>query len=186
MTYEMFRKFYEFLITQKMASIDLFECLETAQKYGKIFSNTNGLFSYVGDDQFALSAPEENGEGHPVFVKADPNREIYCAFYENLMISFSCEDGDKIVRVYAKTPEDEWTFLKPIDGGSFNILSPTNVNAEVYINYDVNVLKLDRCCGEDYRSGSWNKMFFHSILSFIDTVRDYTEVNRVQKAYIKK
>ena len=184
----MFSKFYEFFITQKMASVDLFDCLATAKEYGKVYANGKGLFSYVGEDIYALKHSEEidgGNEGEPVFIQIDGREDLHCTFYKNLMFVFSDENGDKIVRVYAKRPQDEWSFLKPSDGQQFDIMNPVNVRAEVYINYDVNVLKLDRCCGEDYRSGEWNKMFYRSIHGFIDTVQGYTEVNRLKKAYKK-
>ena len=85
-----------------------------------------------------------------------------------------------------KSPKDVWTFNRSDDMDSpIDLLHPINVCAEVYINYDVSVLKLNRCYGTDYKSGSWNKMFYHTIDSFFEKTQGYTELNRIKAAYQK-
>ena len=97
---------------------------------------------------------------------------------------FDQVNNDRIIRIYVKSPGDEWTFHRFVDG-AFDVMNPLNVCAEVYVNYDVNVLKLNRCYGENYQSGVWNKMFYKTLCSFINKTQGLTEINRIKKAYEK-
>ena len=98
---------------------------------------------------------------------------------------YDSETKDKITRIYVKSPNDAWTFNFDGNADSMDLLHPTNVCAEVYVNYDVSVLQLDRCFGENYKSGSWNKMFYHTLISFFEKTQGYTELNRIKVAYQK-
>ncbi len=178
----MFNNFYGFLAEQKLHQLDLFKYLETAETYGKI-NDANDVFQ--PDGHLLIDSTTE-----PVFVSVKDEVETHVVFYQNLFFLFSVnsEVNDKIVQIYVKRPNDEWQIPhKP--AGNFDFLNPSNVKVEVYVNYDVSVLKLNRrlsrCSGEDYRPGAWNKMFYRSLNSFLETIDDYTEINQIKHAYGK-
>lgn len=180
----MFRNFYKLLVETKLRNNDLFDNLNLADKYGKIRENVGGYFIKEGPG-YIFSIDEYNAE--PVFFKVNSKDDIYCCFYENLMFTFfyDNETKDKITRIYVKSPNDAWTFNFDGNVDSMDLLHPTNVCAEVYVNYDVSVLQLDRCFGENYKSGTWNKMFYHTLDSFFEKTQGYTELNRIKVAYQK-
>ena len=182
----MCRGIYKILISTKLSQFNFFDALKLAQKYDKVYPNSAGLFIFTDNTQntcqFAL------GDGivtEPLFIKA--NDETTCAFYGNLLITFSYdpEPEDSIVRIYVKRPEDVWCFEPNKEGQGCNIMNPTNVHAEVYIAYSVSVLKLNRCIGEDYKSGTWNKRFYREFIEFSEKINGYTELNRIKAAYQK-
>lgn len=165
----MCKSFYNFLIRGKIGTIDFFEWLNVARKYEMVKK---------AKDVVSIST---HG---PLFVELESGTvETNCIFYENLMIILhrDFEKDDKIIRIFVKRPEDVWSFssFKAVEG----IITPLNLNAEVYIKYDVSVLKLNRCYGEEYRSGNWNKMFFKTIRSLIKEVAGFTEINKISEAY---
>ena len=182
----MFRGIYNFFITTKLRNLNLFDYLEVAEKYGKIHNDPYEVFDV--DGHFKLDC-ENNDEPVFVSVKGEDNWESCFVFYHNLFILFSInsEQGDKIIQIYIKRPEDEWAV--PVGENGLDLLNPTNVKVDVYLNYDVSVLKLNRrlsrCFGEEYRSGEWNKSFFKSFNSFLGKVEDYTEMNQIKQAYGK-
>jgi hypothetical protein len=178
----MFNNFYGFLAGQKLRQLNLFSYLETAETYGKIHDANDVLHP---DGHLLIDSSTE-----PVFVSVKDEVETYVVFYQNLFFLFSVNKDmrDKIVQIYVKRPDDEWEIPRKPDG-NFDFLNPSNVKVEVYVNYDVSVLKLNRrlsrCSGEDYTSGAWNKMFFKSLNSFLQTIEDYTEINQIRQAYHK-
>jgi len=181
----MFRNFYKFFIDTKLSGKDLFDNLNLADKYGKIRENKTDEFVKEGPG-YIFVIDTYNAE--PVFFRVNRKTDSYCCFYENLMFTFyyESETKDKITRIYVKSPNDAWTFNRSDDMDSpMDLLHPINVCAEVYINYDVSVLKLNRCYGSDYKSGSWNKMFYRTLLSFFEKTQGYTELNRIKAAYQK-
>ena len=186
----MFRNFYKFLIDTKLGGKDLFDNLNLADKYGKIRKNTASAFLST-DKGYVFRVDESNlneYRNEPVFFKVNEKSDTYCCFYDNLMFTFyfDNETKDKITRIYVKSPDEEWAFVQGNDVDSpIDLLHPVNVCAEVYINYDVSVLRLNRCYGSDYKSGSWNKMFYHTLLSFFEKTQGYTELNRIKAAYQK-
>lgn len=182
----MLNKFYGFLADQKLRQLNLFNYLDIAEKYGKVYRaadvfNPDGKLNRV-----------DNEKPEPIFVsdKSGEN-ESYVVFYDNIFVLFSInkELNDSIIQIYVKRPEDEWTVPVSNDGTEFDVLNPNNVKVEVYVKYDVSVLKLNRrlsrCMGEEYRSGKWNKIFYRSIISFLDRVNGYTELNQIEMAYAK-
>jgi hypothetical protein len=183
----MFRNFYRILITSKLSRIDLFDYLELAKRYGKVaLENKKDHFIKSEENPGFYNIPESS---EPFFIEVGGEFETHCAFYENLFFHFSYDPAlnDTIVRVYVKRPSDKWEFkaLDTLDGGC-DVLNPTNVHAEVYIKYNVSVLKKsNRCTGEDYKTGNWNKAFWRSLISFFDTVQNFTELNRIKLAYEK-
>lgn len=179
----MCKSFYNFLITAKLRTIDFFEMLDIAEKYGKVHTNVITNF----DVNNCLSLPEIS-EGTPCFINVGATDiDTYAIFYENLLITLSLDRNanDRIVRIYIKRPEDAWMFKRNEEKGGYDILHPDNVNGEVYINYEVSVLRLDRCVGEDYKSGAWNKMFYRTINSLCDKVKGFTEISQLKQAYGK-
>ena len=184
----MFNILYNFFITSKLRNTNLFNFLEIAEKYGKIHQDLEEVF-----DKSGKLIDKEATKTEPVFIVTKDNDgcESYSVFYDNLFILFSWnkEPRDKAVQVYVKRPEDEWQ-LPVKEDFTLDVLNPSNVKAEVYVNYDVNVFKLNRrlgrCIGEEYTSGRWNKMFYKDLNSFIDRVEGYTEINQVSEAYGKK
>lgn len=186
----MFRNFYKFLIDTKLGTKDLFDNLNLADKYGKIRDNRTSNF--VNTDKGYVFPVDENDRNEyrdePIFFKVNAKGDSYCCFYDNLMFTFYYENEtkDKITRIYVKSPNEEWAFVQSNDvDAPVDLLHPINVCAEVYINYDVSVLKLNRCYGTDYKSGSWNKMFYHTLDSFFEKTQGYTELNRIKAAYQK-
>ena len=180
----MFRNFYKFFIDTKLGGKDLFDNLNLADKYGKI--RENSFDEFVDDPKGYILKSDETSD--PVFFKVSNKTETYCCFYKNLMFTFyyESETKDKITRIYVKGPDDVWAFRRSSDMDSpIDLLHPINVCAEVYINYDVSVLKLNRCFGSDYKSGSWNKMFYNTLTSFFEKTQGYTELNRIKAAYQK-
>lgn len=189
----MFNYFYRLLIDGKLSGNNLFDYLEVAKKYDKVMTKERLQEARVlrGNDETGwklIPYIEVNAEeAEPLFIKIDDkvddgSYEEYCVFYWNLFLTFSidAENGNRIVRAYVKKPDDGWTFDKVYGNG---LMHPTNVHAEVYTDYDINVLKLSRCYGQDYKSGSWNKMFYRTICSFMETVQGYTEISRIKNAY---
>ena len=177
----MFKNFYGFLSGQKLRQINLFSYLNTAEDYDKIHSNGNNVFDKDGNLIIDCNSD-------PVFISVGDAGETYVGFYQNLffLFLFDREINDRIVQIYVKRPDDEWKV--PVnEDGSFDFINPTTVKVEVYVNYDVSVIKLDRklsrCYGEDYHYGVWNKMFYKSLNSFMKTVEDYTEINQIKHAY---
>ena len=178
----MFNNFYGFLADQKLRQLNLFGYLETAETYGKIHDANDVLHP---DGHLSLDCSTE-----PVFVSVKDEVETCVVFYQNLFFLFSVnnEVRDKIVQIYIKRPDDEWEIHRKADG-NFDFLNPTNVKVEVYVNYDVSVLKLNRrlsrCSGENYSHGAWNKMFYRSLNSFIHAIENYTEISQITQAYAK-
>ena len=181
----MFRGLYKLLITPKMYQLNLFSYLSVAEKYGKIHTDARDVFDiegrFIGD---------RNDETEPVFISVKDESEAYAVFYENLFILFSINNdlGDRIVQIYMKRPEDTWT-VPVMEDGSLDLLNPSNIKVEVYVNYDVSVLKLNRrlsrCAGEEYKSGVWNKTFYRTFNAFLRKIEDYTEMNQIKIAYTK-
>ena len=183
----MCRCIYKLFITAKLSQINLFNALELAKKYDKIYRNTNDIFTAVNDGERYLLSVGEVDEKEPIFIKLNGDVENYAVFYENFFISYSIDNtaNDYVVRIHMKRQEDNWEFKALSSGDGCDVLNPLNVNAEVYINYNVSVLSLNRCSGEDYKSGSWNKMFYRTFNSFIEKVNNFTEINRIKKSYEK-
>lgn len=181
----MFKNFYRLFINTRLRAVDLFDCLELAKKYEKVYRNSNDIFTEVSG-KYVLSVKEID-ENEPVFIKVGDNAENYVVFYENFFITYSIDRNadDYIVRIHMKRQEDNWEFKSLSSGDGCDVLDPLNVNAEVYIKYNVGVLHLNRCYGEDYRSGSWNKVFYWTLGSFIEKVHGFTEINRIMKSYEK-
>lgn len=181
----MFKNFYRLFINTRLRAVDLFDCLELAKKYEKVYRNSNDIFTEVSG-KYVLSVKEID-ENEPVFIKVGDNAENYVVFYDNFFITYSIDRNadDYIVRIHMKRQEDNWEFKSLSSGDGCDVLDPLNVNAEVYIKYNVGVLHLNRCYGEDYRSGSWNKVFYRTLGSFIEKVHGFTEINRIMKSYEK-
>lgn len=181
----MFKNFYRLFINTRLRAVDLFDCLELAKKYEKVYRNSNDIFTEVSG-KYVLSVKEID-ENEPVFIKVGDNAENYVVFYDNFFITYSIDRNadDYIVRIHMKRQEDNWEFKSLSSGDGCDVLDPLNVNAEVYIKYNVGVLHLNRCYGEDYRSGSWNKVFYRTLGSFIGKVHGFTEINRIEKSYEK-
>lgn len=183
----MFKNFYRLLINAKLGTTDLFDCLELAKKYEKVYQNSNDIFTQVNDGEKYLLSVKELDENEPVFIKVGSEAENYVVFYENFFIMYSIDRNadDYIVRIHMKRQEDSWEFKGLSSGDGCDVLDPLNVNAEVYVKYNVGVLHLNRCYGENYHSGSWNKMFYWTLGSFIEKVQGFTEINRIKKSYEK-
>ena len=181
----MFKNFYRLFINTRLTSTYLFDCLELAKKYERVYRNSKDIFTEVSG-KYVLSVKEID-ENEPVFIKVGDNAENYVVFYENFFITYSIDRNadDYIVRIHMKRQEDNWEFKSLSSGDGCDVLDPLNVNAEVYIKYNVGVLHLNRCYGEDYRSGSWNKVFYRTLGSFIEKVHGFTEINRIEKSYEK-
>lgn len=177
----MFNSFYGFLADQKLRQLNLFSYLDIAESYDKVRED-------IGEIMHPDGHLTVDYETEPVFISVKDEVETCVVFYRNLFILFSYnrDMNDKIAQIYVKRPADNWEIPRKADG-NFDFLNPSNVKVEVYVKYDVSVLKLNRrlsrCYGEDYRPGAWNKMFYKSLISFIDTVENYTEINRIKEAY---
>ena len=112
----MFKNFYRLFINTKLGTIDLFDCLELAKKYGKVYRNSNDIFNEVSG-KYVLSVKELD-ENEPVFIKVGSDAENYAVFYENFFITYSIDRNvdDYIVRIHMKRQEDNWEF-KPLSSG---------------------------------------------------------------------
>lgn len=180
----MLKGLYGFLADQKMRQLNLFRSLEIAEEYHKVAQDPKELFNPDGQCKDVYYEPEE-----PHFISVDDDEnERYVVIYGNLYMLFSINEtlNDKIVQIYIKRPDDLWRV--PVDeNGNFDMMNPCNVKIEVYADYSVSVVKLNhvlsRCCGQDYRSGVWNKMFYRTIKSFVKKVDGYTEINQINVAY---
>lgn len=187
---------YHLLSSSKLAKIDLFNTLETAKKYEKVVTNDENLFSKpdqlgkcIFSDVFCdLEAPLFVRMNSRYAVGPYSNAEIHCVFYQNLFLTFTydAKSGDRVIRAHMKRPGDVWEFERLDTSDGCDLLNPLNVCAEVYNAYDVNVQNLTRARGENYISGTWNKMFYNTLNSFLEKVDEYTEVTRLNKAYKKK
>jgi hypothetical protein len=179
---------YNFFITAKLRTLNLFGCLEIAKKYDKIYYDPKEIF-----DKNGYLIDKEAVKHEPVFISTKDSYgcESCAVFYDNLFILFSMneEQGDKAVQIYVKRPDDEWQISVNESNSNLDPTNPANIKAEVYVNYDVSVFKLNRrlgcCVGENYTPGKWNKMFYKSLNSFLGKVEGYTELNQVSKAYGK-
>ena len=187
----MCKAFYKLIITTTDVKVNLFDMLDLADKYGKI---TNNYQLLVKEDDFypdlvdAANAvyifKDDGWMSEPLFIRANLN--TVCAFYNNLMLTYAWdkEKDDKVVRVFMKKPGDGWLFKRKDDGdGGLDLLNPTNVHAEVYIDYSVSILNLERSVGWNYKSGTWNKRFHREIKEFVKKVNAYTELNQIETAY---
>lgn len=177
------KKFYGLLINLFMRPINLFDYLAIANKYEKVHENLNEVFSADGVFLTDKFDPED-----AVFVKSGENSTLnYALIYKNLYIIFSINEelNDKIVEIFIKRPEDTWT----LDKDNPDLLNPVNVKFDVYVDYYVSLVKLNmnlsRCMGEEYKSGTWNKMFYRAMKGLIRTVEGYTEINQLKHAYEK-
>ena len=165
----MCKSLYNFLIRSKISTIDFFDCLNIARKYNKVKNSVEEITDF--------------GSEEPAFIKVEDSgmKEIYAIFYKNLlMVLHRNMVTDKIVRIYIKRPTDTWTFKS---SNTEDILNPTNVHARVYVKYDVDVLNVERCYGENYKSGNWNEMFYKTITAFNRIVLGYTELNKISEAF---
>ena len=179
---------YNFFITTKLRSLNLFNCLEIAEKYEKVHQDPKEVFDEDGN-----LIDNESEKIEPVFVsvKDEEGNDSCVVFYDNLFILFSMNNElkDKIVQIYIKRPEDEWHVPTKENGLGLDLLNPDNIKMEVYVNYDVSVLKLNRrlsrCMGEEYTSGKWDKIFYKTLNSFLVKVGGYTDLNQVSVAYGK-
>ena len=183
----MFRNYYRILIETKLTSLNLFDYLDLAKKYDKVRPNIIETFIRT-EDGFDYTIPEYSGiDAIPVFVNAgrEGDTEIYCAFYKNLFFEFHYNDklGDRVLTVSMKDPEDEWRFRRSQTGEGCDVANPTNVHAEVYVDYNVDVLHRTRCFGNEYESGSWNKAFYNTFMGFLDKMEGITEKNIIKNAY---
>ena len=178
---------YYLLTTSKLGKVDLFNALETAKKYEKVVDNDDYLFKKSGTNTCVFAEGYDDPET-PLFICLEDNPEVHCVFYRNLALVFTYDEknGDRVIRGHMKRPDDAWEFFRNDTSDGCDLLNPVNVCAEVYDAYDVNVLKLTRCHGENYISGTWNKMFYGTLVSFLEKVDEYTEVTRLNKAYKKK
>ncbi len=183
----MFKNFYGFLTNQQLRySLDrLFGYLSTAEEYEKVFEDAR---PYFGKEDGCILTDVYKTE--PMFFRVKGEANTCVVFYENLFFIFASDNklNDKIVQIYVKRPEDEWK-IPYTENEELDLLNPSNVKVEVYVNYDVSVQKLNRrltrCTGEEYRDGVWNKMFYRSFNSFVKKVEDYTELNQINHAYGK-
>lgn len=180
----MCKKIYGFLAETKLRQINLFDYLKLAQKYDKVFEHPGRVLAEDEEHEGFYRIVEDFMPDEPIFIKV--NEETTCAFFENLLFTFSHdpEPQNSIIRIHIKRPEDKWLFRFNNKSG-FDVLNPANVHAEVYIAYSVSVLRVNRCIGEDYKGGSWNKSFYKSLLSFVDKVNAYTEISQLKEAYKK-
>lgn len=182
----MFNKLYGFLIDQKLCQTDLFSYVGTAEDYGKVYrvaGNITGPFD--GSGKLTVDCDTE-----PIFIKVMGTEDTHVIFYQNLffLLSLNNETNDAVAQIYVKRPEDSWR-LPVNEDGTLDYINPLNVKVEVYVNYDVSVIKLGRtlgrCGGELYRNGTWNKMVYKTLNTFFTTVENYTEINQIKQAYEK-
>ena len=171
--------FYQAAINTKLQQLDFPQCITQAEKHHKVLRDPNELFNKVN--------PEGTTEGPdmPIFFAISERPEVYIAFYKNLYLTYSYdkEVRDRVFRIYMKRPEDKWEIPSKPNGKGIDAYTPTNIKAEVYINYNVNVLDVDRCMGDHYRSGSWDKTFYKTLKSFLKDVEGYTETRQIEIAY---
>jgi hypothetical protein len=169
-----------------MRQTNLFEYFEVAKKSGKVHS-VNEVFSESGHFCSEEFDPEE-----PVFIAGkEGDTQLSIIIFKNLYIILSLDEelNDRITQIYLKRPEDEWTLAKT-GKNSFDLLTPSNVKIDVYVDYYVTLVKLNhylnRCVGEDYKSGSWNKMFHDSVSTLVSKVEGYKEINQIKSAYAER
>lgn len=184
----MCKAFYKLIITTSDVKVNLFDMLDLADKYGKINNNYQTLMTssefypdLVNPSDSVYNFKEDWWINEPVFIRANLN--TVCVFYNDLMITYAWdkEKDDKVVRVYMKKPEDWWAFKR--SGEIVDLLNPVNVHAEVYTDYSVSILNLERSVGWNYKSGTWNKRFHREINEFVSKVNAYTELNQINTAY---
>ncbi len=184
----MFNKIYGFLTDQKLRQTDLFSYVGTAEDYGKVYTVAGNITGPFDNNGFL----KEECETTPIFIKVTEG--TYVIFYQNLffLLSLNNETKDAVAQIYVKRPEDVWQLPIKQDGtedGTLDYINPLNVKVEVYVNYDVSVIKLGRtlgrCGGELYRNGTWNKMVYKTLNAFFTTVENYTEINQIKQAYEK-
>lgn len=183
---------FNYLITAKLRAINLFDYLSTAEKYDKVVTEKkrNTLVDFDHKNLGRIKRDVFDYSVEPVFISTGgSDADSTVVFYENLFMLFSHDKelNDWIVEIYMKRPEDEW--VVPIVDNEPDFLNPLTVKVNVYVNYDVSVQKLNRrlsrCCGEEYKSGTWDKSFYRTLNSFLDKVDAYTELNQVKNAYKK-
>ena len=183
----MFNKIYGFLTDQKLRQTDLFSYVGTAEDYGKVYNVAGNIIGPFDNNGFL----KEECETTPIFIKVTEG--TYVIFYQNLffLLSLNNETKDAVTQIYVKRPEDVWQLPIKQDGtedGTLDYINPLNVKVEVYVNYDVSVIKLGRtlghCGGELYRNGTWNKMVYKTLNAFFTTVENYTEINQIKELNI--
>ena len=170
------------VINTRLRNIDLLDCLDIAERHGKVHDDPAFFFSSTDGSALLWDTDE------PLFIRAGDGKTVV-AFYENLYVLLSRDDrtGDEITEICLKRPEDEWVLPVNGLGTGFDLLNPLNAKVEVYLKYDVSVMKinrvLSRCSGDYYRSGVWNRSFYKSLNSFIEKVEGFTEINQIKVAY---
>ena len=182
----MLKNFYNLLIGVKVTQIDLFDVLAKAEHDGVIYKLTNDIFTSGGK---LFYDPNES----PVFISLyrpesdEPEKKTYVAYYGNLFFSFYIDEkrNDRIVRIYAKKPDEDWIMTFDKFNGQYEPQHPSNAMTEVFVAYDVDVLGLDRCVGRKYNSGAWNKMFYKTFGKFADAVDKFGIKNVIDEAYGK-
>lgn len=182
----MFQNFYRVLNINKLRQTNFFGYFDVVKKSGKVHT-PNEVFSESGRFRSEEFDPEE-----PVFIMDKfGNTQLNIIIFKNLYVILSLDEelNDKITRIFLKRPEDEWELSK-VGKNCFDLLTPSNVKIDVYVDYYVSLVKLNhylsRCTGEDYRSGSWNKMFYESVSTLVNKVEGYKEINQIKNAYAER
>lgn len=160
----MFKNFYKSLIDYKIFKVDFFDYLTIAEKYNKIHEKV--MVDYLTPDE-------------PYFVVLEKDKS-YIAFYKNIFLTFTMDKElrNRVVRIFIKNPEEDWVFN--------DSEMPQNTLALIYMNYDVDVLGVDRSSGRIFNSGAWNKEFYYALHEFNDKVLRFTELNQMEAAYSKR
>ena len=182
----MFKNFYKILASAKIDGMDLFSLLEIADRNGKLQPNDRTLF----EESNGLYVPRKE-INEPIFISDGvlisgqyQNYEANYLIYKDLFFKFLSYGKNAITIICMKRPEDAWKF--EIDSNYHAILlDPVNVNTQVYIAYDVEVLGIDRCSGQKYKSGAWNKVLYKEFSSLVEEVRSFKNRNKVEEAYQK-
>ena len=179
-------RLYGFLSAQRLRQTDLFHYVGTAEDYGKVYMVAGDITGpFDGNGKLTVDCDTE-----PIFIKVMEMEGTHVIFYQNLffLLSLNNETNDAVVQIYVKRPEDNWR-LPVNEDGTLDYINPLNVKVDVYVNYDVSVIKLGRtlgrCGGEFYRNGTWGKMVYKTLNSFFTTVENYTEISQIKHAYEK-
>ena len=124
--------FYQIAINSKIQQLDFLKCFSQAEKQHKVLRDISELNNRL--EQFSGT----EGPDTPIFLAVSEKPEIYVAFYKNLYFTYSYDKElrDTIFRIYIKRPEDKWEIPTKSNGKTLDAVAPTNVKAEIYVNYN--------------------------------------------------
>lgn len=144
-----------------------------------------GMFSNVNDCD-----PKVSNAGLTCFyeekekIGAITVKRTYYFFYGNTCIVY-CKSGyDRIIRILAKSPEDDWNVYRENDVDGLYHLKISTKYAEVYDWWEVDWMKCGKCDSDGViKSGNWWKSVYNDICGIYQAVASKSVDNVLNGMY---